>query len=231
MPLRIAHPLSTYNPMRTVTHQSVVRRCVPLLSVLLLIAPAGASPAEPGNKQVQQPEPNTPNAVQVQCLPEDAAFLRARLNGSIDAELSWNGQQLSCAGSVRPNNGGIRLRFAAPGNNGAPTLVLLFGISGLKEGASGKALPVNVTIMREGTGEFFGTQGDNKCTIDEIHQEPLQGIPLRQRAYRITARGFCTQPARALNGEGSVLITRFDFAGRADFVSETDPADNPADHI
>lgn len=166
------------------------------------------------------------SGVQVQCLPDGSAFLRARLNGAIDAELSWADRDLTCAGSVRPNAEGIRLRFAAAGDRQSG-LVLLFGITGLKEGESGKALPVNLTIIREGSGEFYGTQGDKKCTVDEVRQEPLQGIPLRQRAYRVTGRGFCTQPARALNGDGSILVTRFDFAGRVDFISDDD-ANTPA---
>lgn len=169
---------------------------------------------------MQSPEPRALADVQVQCLPDHTAFLRARLTGSIDQELAWSDDHLRCAGSVRPNAEGIRLRFAGVSSNGEPALVLLFGIPGLKEGASGTALPVNLTIMREGTGEFYGTQGDNRCTIDTISQEPLKGIPLRQRAYRVIARGFCTQPARALNGDGLILVTRFDFAGRADFESE-----------
>jgi hypothetical protein len=118
--------------------------------------------------------------LQIQCLPEGGAFLRARLSGAINSELSWNDRDLSCAGSVRPNDEGIRLRFAAA--NGKKRLVLLFGIAGLKEGQSGKALPANLTIIREGSGEFYGTQGDNKCTIDEVSQQPLQAAPLRQRA-------------------------------------------------
>jgi hypothetical protein len=158
-----------------------------------------------------------------QCLPNNKGFLRAKLNGSINNELSWDGANLSCAGSVRPDNGGVRLRFTANQQPGKQKLVLLFGISGLSEGADGKALPANLTIMVEGAGEFYATQGDSKCTIDSVQQIPLNGIPLRQRAYQVTARGFCTQPARALNGDGSVLVNRFDFSGRVDFSSdETD---------
>jgi hypothetical protein len=164
--------------------------------------------------------PNSAAAKPPQCLPDHSAFLRARLNGAINAELSWRNAGLSCAGSVRPNEQGIRLRFSSVPKKGEHALVLLFGISGLKEGESGKALPTNLTIIREGTGEFYGTQGDNKCTVDEILQQPLNGIPLRQRAYRVIARGFCTQPAPALNGQGSVLMTRFDFVGRADYESD-----------
>jgi hypothetical protein len=79
---------------------------------------------------------------------------------------------------------------------------------------------VNVTLIREGTGEFYGTQGDGKCTVDELRQDPIAGVPLKSRAYRVTGRGFCTQPARAVRGTGSVLMTRFDFAGRIDIPSE-----------
>jgi hypothetical protein len=60
--------------------------------------------------------------------------------------------------------------------------------------------------------------------IDRLHQEALAGIPLRNRRYRVIASGFCTQPARAIAGEGSILVTRFDFAGRIDY-SEEDRAD------
>jgi hypothetical protein len=192
--------------------------------VCLCVAPATFSVAKNNpahDKRTVKPD------LQIQCLPEGGAFLRARLSGAINSELSWNDRDLSCAGSVRPNDEGIRLRFAAA--NGKKRLVLLFGIAGLKEGQSGKALPANLTIIREGSGEFYGTQGDNKCTIDEVSQQPLQAAPLRQRAYRVIARGFCTQPARALNGDGAILVTRFDFSGRADFVSDDDASDSRGD--
>ncbi|MGC3981667.1 MAG: hypothetical protein QM808_10425 [Steroidobacteraceae bacterium] len=193
----------------------------------LLLAPNAYSAAIVGKTDAQNSvppataaAPASQSGLQVQCLPAGGAFLRARLKGSINTELSWTDRNLNCAGSVRPDEHGLRLRFSSAGEAGAPNLVLLFGITGLKEGETGKALPANLTIIREGAGEFYATQGDNKCTIDEITQEPINGIPMRQRAYRITARGFCTQPARELNGEGSILVTRFDFAGRADFVSD-----------
>ena len=163
------------------------------------------------------------------CLPDGSGYLRARLRGSIDADLDWGYAALECTGAVRPTDGGIRLKFTGSirQKDGATrTLVLVFGIAGLKEGRDAKVMPVNVTAIREGTGEFYGTQGDDKCTLDEVKQTPLAGIPLRERTYRVTARGFCTEPARAIKGAGAVLISRFDFAGRVDFAAEesdTDP--------
>jgi hypothetical protein len=95
-------------------------------------------------------------------------------------------------------------------------LVLVFGAK-LSEGKSARMMPVNVTIMREGAGEFFSTQGDDKCTLERVTQQPIVGIPHRARAYRVVVRGFCTEPARAVRGQGAVMVSRFDFAGRVDF--------------
>ena len=105
--------------------------------------------------------------------------------------------------------------------------MLVFGIAGLREGTGANALPVNVTLIREGTGEFYGTRGDDKCMLDEVRQTPLVGIPHRSRTYMVVARGFCTEPARALQGAGAVLISRFDYAGRVDFDAEDAIADEP----
>lgn len=127
---------------------------------------------------------------------------------------------MQCTGAVRPTDGGIRVRFAGSAGLDQESLVLVFGIAGLREGTSAKTLAVNLTVIREGTGQFYSTQGDDKCMLDEVTQEPLIGIPHRSRSYRVVARGFCTEPARAVRGEGVILISRFDFAGRIDFDSE-----------
>jgi len=99
-------------------------------------------------------------------------------------------------------------------------LVLVFGITGLREGQSGHNLPVNLTVIREGRGQFYSTQGDDKCILDEVSQTPLVGVPRRSRSYRIDARGFCTEPARAVRGQGAVLMSRFDFSAQVDFETQ-----------
>jgi hypothetical protein len=160
------------------------------------------------------------------CLPDGAGYLRARLSGVVKAELVWGNEGMECTGAVRPD-GGIRVRFSRNEDAEGGRLVLLFGIAGLREGQAAKALPVNVTVIREGKGEFYSTQGDNKCTLDEVKQEPIVGIPNRSRSYRITARGFCTNPARAVRGDGVILLSRFDYVGRVDFDSEDSDQDVP----
>lgn len=177
----------------------------------------------------QSPSPASSDAGKLtavaDCLPDGSGYLRARLKGSIERELDWGNTGTGCTGAVRPTDGGIRMRFTRALDE-TTQLVLVFGIADLHEGASASALPVNVTVIREGSGEFYSTQGDDKCTLDRITQTPLVGIPNRSRIYRIEARGFCTGPARALNGSGSILISRFDFAGRVDFDEADDTADS-----
>ena len=118
------------------------------------------------------------------------------------------------------------MRFSRTTASIDSNLVVVFGIANLEEGRSAKSLPVNVTVIREGEGEFFSTQGDDKCMLDEVSQEAIIGIPNRSRSYRIVARGFCTEPARAVRGPGVVLMSRFDFAGRVDFEAE-DTSEEP----
>jgi hypothetical protein len=74
-------------------------------------------------------------------------------------------------------------------------------------------VPVNLTLVREGAGQFYATQGDDKCAMDEVRQEPVKGTAL----YRLTARGYCTQPARAVQGDGAVLMPTFDVVAVVDF--------------
>jgi len=165
----------------------------------------------------QESRSSAKGKLQVQCLSTGNGYLRARLTGSIQAELDWRNDKMNCAGSVRPG-GGLRLRFGQRVSANKHPLALLFGISDIGAGKNGKVLAANITIMREGRGEFYSTQGD-RCTIDELTQSLLPGRPTRNRSYRVEARGFCNQPAHALAGDGAVLVTRFDFAGRVDVDS------------
>jgi hypothetical protein len=159
----------------------------------------------------------TPPAA-AKCLPAGNGYLRARLSGAVSTELNWGNEGTECTGAVRPTDGGIRMRFSRPDGEGK--LVLVFGIAQLREGKSAQNVPVNVTLIREGAGQFFSTQGDDKCTLDAVTQDAIVGIPHRSRSYQVTARGFCTKPARAVRGNGAVLLSRFDYSGRVDFESE-----------
>ena len=166
----------------------------------------------------QAQQPAAPAAAPAKCLPAGNGYLRARLSGAVSTELNWGNDGTECTGAVRPTDGGIRMRFSRPDGQGK--LVQVFGIAQLREGKAARNVPVNVTLIREGAGEFFSTQGDDKCSLDHVTQEAIVGIPHRSRSYRVTARGFCTEPARAVRGKGAVLLSRFDYSGRVDFGSE-----------
>jgi hypothetical protein len=180
-----------------------------------------------------QAAPQSANAAQTaqkgaQCLPNHEGFLRARLSGNANEELNWGAAEIECTGGARPDDTGVRIRFTQKVAAGVQRWILVFGISRLKEGQRGRALPANVTLIREGSGEFYSTQGDDKCTIDEVRQVAISGMPRKARSYRLTARGFCTEPARAVRGPGAILVSRFDFVGRVDF--ETESNEEGTDH-
>jgi hypothetical protein len=152
------------------------------------------------------------------CLPDEGGFLAMRLRGNIEEDLRWTEPMLACTGMSRPDGRGFRLRFAVERDGGE--LAVVFAAPGLGIGASGRGIPVNVTLL-DGAGErIYGTQGDSRCVFDEIEQQPINDPNLPPHSYRVAARGFCVSPARALDGDGSVLLTRFDFAGRVTFQED-----------
>jgi len=140
------------------------------------------------------------------CVPAATGALRARLQGAIDAELDWGADVQHCLAGVRPQGDGVRLIYKGTVPGTGP-LLLVFGLSPLRPGESARNVPVNLTVVREGSGQFFATQGEDKCALDSVTQVPLPGdTPM----YRLEGRGYCTQPARAVAGDGSVLVSRFD---------------------
>lgn len=147
------------------------------------------------------------------CLPTGDGFFRARLDGALEMQLDWADAQLECEGMPRPDRNGIRLSFRREREGGGPLLIVL-GIAGLSESTSGRALPANVTIIEESTNRVFGTLGDEKCTVDELRQELLSPWRPEKRVYRVIGRGFCIEPALAVGGERTVLMSTFDFAGQ-----------------
>ena len=145
------------------------------------------------------------------CVPADEGSLHARLQGAVDAEIDWADGVPQCKGGLRPDGDGVRLIYK--GNLPEGPLLVVIGIGPLRAGESARDVPVNLTLVREGTGRFFATQGNDKCAMDEVRQEPA-GEP---QVYRLTGRGYCIQPAREVGGDGSVLMSRFDVMALVDY--------------
>ena len=171
-----------------------------------------------------QPAPAAAEATPaLRCLPAHDGFLTMRLRGSIEEEIHWTEPGLECTGMSRPDGKGLRLRFA--GSLAGGELAVVFAAPELAPGATARGTPVNVTLIDGAGGHIYGTQGEDRCSFDEIEQAPLLDAALPAHSYRVSARGFCVAPARAVDGEGSVLLTRFDFAG---LVTWSDDAVPPA---
>lgn len=162
-------------------------------------------------------------APEMGCVPGERGYLHIKLRGAIDAEPDWRGAELQCEGGARPNGQGLRVAFLGPAEADGGRIRLVFGIAtGPGLGAS-RSVPTNITVIVEGRKQFYATQGDDKCQIESMVQEPLvpSGAAARaasMRAYRIAARGYCIDPASSLDGTGHLYIDRFDFAGLARFA-------------
>jgi hypothetical protein len=176
----------------------------PLRSALLALALSGvAAPA---------PLPQAPIMLEANCLDSGDGYLRATLGGAIDAKIDWPNSGTHCQGEPKDKPPGVRLSFQRV-SGGSPDLLFLFGITGAREGRSARALGVNVTIIVQGANRIYGTLGDSRCTVDSLTQRPLK----TKGAYRVEARGFCTQPAHAVRGKDAVLVSTFEFAGLVTF--------------
>jgi hypothetical protein len=152
------------------------------------------------------------------CLPSGDGYLRAKMAGAIDAHIDWPNSGTRCAGESRDSPPGVRLSFERAAGT-APNLLLVFGLTGVREGQSAREVKVNLTVIVQGTNRIFGTLGDSRCTVDSLTQRPLEAA----NSYRLEARGFCTQPAHAVRGKGDVLVSTFEFAGPVTYDKPKSP--------
>jgi hypothetical protein len=175
---------------------------------LLTGTPAVAGPAAAGAAAAGPTAAGPAPAGSAACLASGDGYLHAHLAGAIETTVDWPNSGTQCEGEPRDSPPGVRLSFHRA-NGGKTDLLFVFGITGVREGNPAREAGVNVTIILQGTNRIYGTLGDSRCTVDSLTQRRL-GNP---RTYRIEARGFCTQPAHAVHGEGAVLLSTFEFAG------------------
>jgi hypothetical protein len=157
------------------------------------------------------------------CLPGERGYLGVALRGVLDERLEWRGATLRCEGSSRPAGTGLRVSFSGPRDARGQALRIVFGFPAHPGAALLHNQAANVTILVEGQGRLWATQGDGKCQADSLVQQPIPagaapaGTPGEAHAYRIAARGYCIDPASNLDGSEPLYIDRFDFAGIAVF--------------
>jgi hypothetical protein len=188
----------------------LLRRYTAAILLPLLFAAGGCGRADP---PVEPSSTAASGAGNLLCVAAERGYLRARLQGTIDLDIDWASAAQQCRGGPRPSGDGIRLLYKGA-DAGAGSLLVVLGAGPLRAGENARNVPVNLTVVREGSGQFFATQGNDKCVFDEVRQEPLPAAPGQ---YLLTGRGFCTQPARAVAGDGSVLLSRFDVEAIVDY--------------
>jgi hypothetical protein len=186
------------------------------LIALVVASPAVAqTPPAPANPLAGLPAAGSKSALG--CLASGDGYLRARIRGALQLDVSLHNSELECDGGPRPDGSGIRVSFAGPARSDGRRLRMVFGVAAATEGVTGRELPTNLTVIFEGEQRMFATRGDDKCTVDEFKQERLGAPGGATRSYRVIARGFCIAPVKALNGEQTILVNSFDFAGNVTF--------------
>ncbi len=188
------------------------RLCTAALLLLALVACGGHA--------VPQPIAGRPD---IQCLPGERAYLRAKFRGALESEPDWRGGELQCEGGARPDGSGFRVSFLGPAGAHGRRLRLVFGIEAQPGLKASRGVPTNITVIVEGGKQLYATQGADKCQVETMLQEALPiasaAAPASSmRDYRIAARGYCIDPASSLDGTARLYIDRFDFAGLARFT-------------
>ena len=179
-----------------------------------------ASPSQPparaGTPAAGTPPPaavGTPDSSPAgDCLESGDGYFRARVAGAIQAKIDWPNGGTKCQGETKSAPPGVRLSFQRSTKT-KPDLLFVFGLTGVREGQPAHAAGANLTLIIQGTPRIFGTLGDSRCTVDSLTQRRLP----TPGAYRVEARGFCTQPAHEVRGTDAVLVSTFEFAGLVNY--------------
>jgi hypothetical protein len=199
------------------------------LIALVVASPAVAqTPTAPANPLAGLPAAGSKSAQG--CLASGDGYLRARIRGALQLDVSLHNAELECDGGPRPDGSGIRVSFAGPARSDGRRLRMVFGVAEATEGVMGRELPTNLTVIFEGEQRMFATRGDDKCTVDEFKQERVGALGGPTRSYRVIARGFCIAPVKALNSEQTILVNSFDFAGNVTFEDSEKIAPAAAQH-
>jgi hypothetical protein len=179
-----------------------------VLTMLTAMAAAALAGSAPPNAAGTAPSPAA------DCLESGDGYFRARVAGAIDAKIDWPNSGTKCQGEIKSAPPGVRMSFQRSAKaTPTPDLLFVFGLTGVREGQPAHEAGANLTLIVQGTPKIFGTLGDSRCTVDSLTQRRLK----TPGAYRVEARGFCTQPAHAVRGTDAVLVSTFEFAGLVNY--------------
>ena len=144
----------------------------------------------------------------VACVPSGNGRLQMAFSGAFEDAVDWNNDGTHCQGGPRPDGDAVRLMFSRDDD----ALLVVIGITGLERGRPASGLLANLTIVRQGLGEFYGTLGADACIVD-VEENVLEASSVE--AYRIGGQGRCLAPIEAVAREGEVRVAPFVFTGIA----------------
>ena len=153
-------------------------------------------------------------AAQPGACPAQTGRLAATLTGSIQREIAWQGQGLSCGGMPRPEGDGIRLRFRSV--DGQDPLIVLVGFRPAGLGEESRA---NITIMVEDRGVFFSNQQRDSCWVRLTEKSALSSVA---DVEQFSGLVWCISALPQVNGTGTVGVGDIEFVGFAPWPNDAE---------
>jgi hypothetical protein len=144
------------------------------------------------------------------CETADDGFLSGDLYGALSEHIEWHGTDMDCGGMLRPDDGGIRLVFAAPRQD--ERLLIVLGIDGKLDALSDGEHAANLTIIDETYNRFFSTGRRERCwsTIESI--QPVTDHA--DRILQVVGEVYCAGSLPSLSDNSSVTLRDIHFSGR-----------------
>jgi hypothetical protein len=189
------------NPLHKARKKRFSAHNLPSIS-LLLLAPLAACNS-PVVEESQEPPP--PDSIKASGCGKNGA-LQTVLFGSLETSIGWSGSEMICENMLRPNNAGVRLRFA--GDVAQERLAFIIALPTLQRGETAEELPSNVTTTVEGSGRFFSTPNLDSCWTDVESQTAISDD---DDTYVTTGTLYCVTPLGEVNGEATVSIPELTF--------------------
>jgi hypothetical protein len=148
------------------------------------------------------------------CAPGGGGRLQMEISGAFESAVDWPNEGTVCDGGPRPAGDALRLMFSREDEG----LLVVIAITGLERGMTGGGLPANLTVVRHGSGEFYGTLGADACLVEVEDNVPAGS----DGAWRVSGHGRCTAAIEAIAREGEIRVEEFSFSGLAWWPAEDD---------
>jgi len=149
----------------------------------------------------------------VSCIAGGGGRLAMEISGAFEADIDWGNEGTICEGGPRPEGDALRLMFSREEDG----LLVVLGITGLQPGATGEGFLANLTVVRQGLGEFYGTLGAEACVVEVTRNDP---DPASAAAYRVSGHGRCVASVEAIARDAEIRVAPFEFAGLAHWATE-----------